>query len=267
MRVLFSGDVAGNAGRAALAVALPALRSEHGPFDFVVVNCENAASNGKGMTEKIFHEMLDMGVDAMTSGNHIWDRGPFFPTLDADERVFRPANCAPACPGRGWGVVRRGGKALGILNLEGQVFMPPIDSPFRSADVALDELRAKEGDDLPILVDFHAEATSEKAAMGHYLDGRVSVVLGTHTHVQTADERILPKGTAYMTDVGMTGGHGGLIGVKPETVLPRFLTGMLSRFEQCEDEPAFDGALIEIDDATGLAVSMTRIHRPVSIGG
>lgn len=156
---------------------------------------------------------------------------------------------------------------MGILNLEGQVFMPPIDSPFRSADVALDELRAKEGDDLPILVDFHAEATSEKAAMGHYLDGRVSVVLGTHTHVQTADERILPKGTAYMTDVGMTGGHGGLIGVKPETVLPRFLTGMLSRFEQCEDEPAFDGALIEIDDATGLAVSMTRIHRPVSIGG
>ena len=266
-RILFSGDVAWKTGRRALAAALPALRREWGGFDFIVVNCENAAFNGRGMTEKIFQEFLDLGVDAMTSGNHIWDQEAFLPFLDSELQVFRPANYPAACPGRGCGVVERKGKRLGILNLEGQVFMPPIDSPFLCADAALSELRAKEGNALPVLVDFHGEASSEKLGMGYYLDGRVTAVVGTHTHVQTADERVLPGGTAYLTDAGMTGGHGGIIGVKTETVLPRFLTGIPTRFEQCVELPTFNGAVIEADESTGLAVSITRVQLPVELEG
>ena len=264
MRILFSGDVAWSVGRQALAQALPTLRREWGGFDFVVINCENAAA-GKGMTEKVFQEFLALGVDAMTSGNHIWDKNVFYPVLDSDTRVFRPANYPPSCPGRGCGVIEgRDGRRLGILNLEGQVFMPPIDSPFLCADSELEKLRGKEGDALPVLVDFHAEASSEKQALAHYLDGRVTAVIGTHTHVQTADERILPKGTAFMCDAGMTGGQGGILGVSIESVMPRFLTGMPARFEMCESDPAFDGAVIETDDATGLAKSITRVHLSIS---
>lgn len=265
MKILFSGDVAWDIGRRAFAAALPVLREQWGGFDFIIINCENAASNGRGMTEKIFNEFLDLGVDGMTSGNHIWDKNAFYPLLDSEFNVFRPANYPPLCPGRGCGVITRNGKKLGILNLEGQVFMPPIDSPFFCADKMLEELREKEGENLPVLVDFHAEATSEKKAIGYYLDGRVSAVLGTHTHVQTSDEQILPKGTAFMTDVGMTGGHGGAIGVKIESVMPRFLTGMPVRFEMCDLNPAFNGAVIETDDNTGLAVNITRILMPLEL--
>ena len=264
MRVVFFGDVAWSTGRRALAAALPQLRSEWGGFDFVIINCENAAA-GKGMTEKIFREFLDLGVDGMTSGNHIWDKSDFGPMLDGESCVFRPANYPPSCPGRGYGVLSRNGKRLGILNLEGQVFMPPIDSPFACADACLAEMKGAEGDALPVLVDFHAEATSEKQALGFYLDGHVSAVLGTHTHVQTADDHILPKGTAFLSDVGMTGGHGGIIGVKKETAMPRFLTGMPTRFEMCTELPAADCAVIEIDEATGKAVSITRVHKPVDL--
>ncbi|MBR1671821.1 MAG: YmdB family metallophosphoesterase [Fretibacterium sp.] len=263
MRVLFSGDVAWNIGRYALAQALPVLRKEWGGFDFTVINCENAAA-GKGMTEKIFNEFLELGVDGMTSGNHIWDKNAFYPVLDAEMRVLRPANYPPSCPGRGCSVIERGGRRLGLLNLAGQAFMPPIDSPFLCADAMLEALRAEEGTALPVLVDFHAEATSEKKALACYLDGRVSAVLGTHTHVQTADEQILPKGTAYLSDAGMTGGHGGILGVKLESVLPRFLTGMPARFEMCENAPAFNGAVIEISDTTGLAERITRVQLPVA---
>lgn len=262
MRILFSGDVAWNIGRYALAKALPELRREWDGFDFVIINCENAAA-GKGMTEKVFKELLALGVDGMTSGNHIWDKGDFYPVLDADDRVFRPANYPPSCPGRGCGVLERDGKRLGILNLEGQVFMPPIDSPFLRADALLEELRAKEGETLPVLVDFHAEATSEKQALAYYLDGRVSAVLGTHTHVQTADERVLPRGTAFLCDAGMTGGQEGILGVRTDTVLPKFLTGLPVRFEMCEDAPAFNGAVIEVDETTGLAERITRVQMPV----
>ncbi|MBR1602490.1 MAG: TIGR00282 family metallophosphoesterase [Synergistaceae bacterium] len=266
MKILFSGDVAWDIGRRVFAAALPELRQEWGGFDFVIINCENAASNGRGMTEKIYKEFMDLGVDGMTSGNHIWDKNAFYPVLDAEFNVFRPANYHASCPGRGCGVITgKHGKQLGILNLEGQVFMPPIDSPFDCADKLLEELKAKYGENLPVLVDFHAEATSEKKAIGYYLDGRVSAVLGTHTHVQTSDEQILPKGTAFMTDVGMTGGHGGAIGVKIESVMPRFLTGMPVRFEMCVDNPAFNGAVIETDDNTGLAVKITRILKPVQL--
>lgn len=258
MRVLFSGDVAWSTGRVVLARALPILRRDYGAFDFVVVNCENAA-HGKGMTDKIFNSFITLGVDAMTSGNHIWDKPIFFQTLDADTRVFRPANYPPSCPGHGHGIVERKGRRLGILNLQGQVFMPPIDSPFTCADSLLEELKAQGGETLPVLVDFHAEATSEKIALAHYLDGRVSAVVGTHTHVQTADEQLMPEGTAYISDAGMTGAHGGILGVTTESVMPRFLTGLPAKFEPCESLPAFNGVVIDIDDATGLATDIKRV--------
>ena len=264
IRVLFSGDVAWNTGRKTLAVSLPILKQEYGSFDFTVINCENAA-HGKGMTDKIFAEFLSLGVDAMTSGNHIWDKSAFFSTLDAETRVFRPANYPLSCPGRGFGIIERKGKKLGVLNLQGQAFMPPIDSPFTCADDAVETLKAQGGDNLPIIVDIHAEATSEKQTLAHYLDGRVSAVIGTHTHVQTADEHILPHGTALMCDAGMTGGHGGIIGVSYESVRDKFLTGLPVKFEPCEDLPEFNGAVIEIDEVSGLAVSIRRVKLAVDI--
>ncbi|MBQ7593093.1 MAG: TIGR00282 family metallophosphoesterase [Synergistaceae bacterium] len=259
MKILFSGDVAWSSGRKALKTALPILKQEHGGFDFIIVNCENAA-HGKGMTDKIFAELISYGVDAMTSGNHIWDKMGFYPTLHAETRIFRPANYAPSCPGRGYGIIERKGKKIGILNLEGQIFMPPIDNPFLCADAAIESLKAEGGENLPIFVDIHAEATSEKLALAFYLDGRVSAVVGTHTHVQTADEKVFPKGTAYLSDAGMTGGHGGVIGVKYESVLPKFLDGLPSQFEGCEEDLAFNGVIVDIDDASGLAEKITRIQ-------
>ena len=264
IRVLFSGDVAWRTGRKVLAKSLPVLRHEYGNFDFTLINCENAA-HGKGMTEKIFDEFISLGVDAMTSGNHIWDKDLFFDILDSDMRVFRPANYPSSCPGRGFGIIERKNKKLGILNLDGQAFMPPIDSPFRCADDAIDELKAKGGDNLPVFVDFHAEATSEKQAMAYHLDGRVSAVIGTHTHVQTADERILPHGTAFMCDAGMTGAHEGIIGVSYKSGMPKFLTGLPTKFEPSESLPMFNGVIIEIDEVSGLAMSITRINMPVEV--
>ena len=264
MRILFSGDVAWNTGRNALALSLPVIKRDYGSFDFIIVNCENAA-HGKGMTDKIFNEFLELGVDAMTSGNHIWDKPLFFSTLDSETRVFRPANYPASCPGQGHGIIERKGKRLGILNLEGQVFMPPIDSPFACADVLVDELKSRGGENLPIFVDFHAEATSEKQAMSYWLDGRVSAVVGTHTHVQTADERILPHGTAYISDAGMTGGHEGILGVKYDSVMPKFIQGLPCKFEASVDGAAFNGVIIEVDDSTGLSTDIKRIQLPVDI--
>lgn len=263
MRILFSGDVAWNTGRKALAAALPILRQEYGGFDFTIINCENAA-HGKGMTDKIFAEFVSLGVDAMTSGNHIWDKAAFFTTLDAETRIFRPANYAPSCPGRGFGIIERKGLKLGVLNLQGQVFMPPIDSPFVCADSALEVLKAQGGENVPVFVDIHAEATSEKLALAYYLDGRVSAVIGTHTHVQTADERILPRGTAFMSDAGMTGGHEGIIGVTYESVRNKFLTGLPVKFEPAIGLAAFNGVVIEIDEVSGLAIDIKRVQ--VKIG-
>ena len=258
MRILFSGDVAWKTGRNALAEALPVIRRNHGPFDFILVNCENAA-HGKGMTEKVLDGLLALGVDGMTSGNHIWDKPAFMPVLDAETRVFRPANYPASCPGRGHGIIERKGKRLGILNLEGQVFMPPIDSPFFCADRLIEELRREGGESLPIFVDFHAEATSEKQAMGYYLDGRVSAVVGTHTHVQTADERVMPHGTAYISDAGMTGGHDGILGVSYESVMPKFIEGLPTKFEASESGAAFNGVIVDVDDDTGLAAGIERV--------
>jgi metallophosphoesterase (TIGR00282 family) len=253
----------GSPGRAVLAGTLPSLRARRSSpgaeaFDFVVVNCENAAA-GKGMTGKIMEGLFGLGVHGMTSGNHIWDKNAFYPVLSGETRVIRPANYPAECPGTGYTILERNGKKLGLLNLQGRVFMPPIDCPFRAADAALDDLKERAAG-APLLVDFHAEATSEKKALAVYLDGRVSALVGTHTHVQTADEQILPGGTAYISDAGMTGGHGGIIGVKTETVLPRYLTGMPSRFEICDADARINAVVVDIDDESGRAVNITRIN-------
>ena len=254
MRILFISDIMGRPGRKCLAEGLPVLRKRHGEQDFLIANGENAAA-GRGLTQKILEELFSLGVDGVTSGNHIWDKSEFVSHLSESARVIRPANYPEACPGQGVMKLEKNGKTLVVINLQGRVFLPPLDCPFRVADDLLRTI-----DDRCILVDFHAEATSEKRALGLYLDGRVSAVLGTHTHVQTADEEVLPGGTAYISDAGMTGGHGGVIGMKAECVLPRFLTGMPSRFEVSEENVRVEGVLLEIDDESGRACAIERIR-------
>ncbi|MDR2180940.1 MAG: TIGR00282 family metallophosphoesterase [Synergistaceae bacterium] len=264
MRILFVGDIMGRPGRSVLAKILPSLSSQWKGFDFVVINCENAAA-GKGMTEKVMEELFAAGVQGMTSGNHIWDKNIFYPALASETRIVRPANYPPGCPGTGYTILEHNGKRLGLLNLQGRVFMPPLDCPFRAADAALHELEKCASTGIPILVDFHAEATSEKKALGIYLDGRVSALVGTHTHVQTADDQILSRGTAYISDVGMTGGHGGIIGIETENVMSRYLTGLPSKFEVCSSELKINAVVIDIDDDFHRAVNLTRINEYVDL--
>ena len=266
MRILFVGDIVGSPGRSVLAKILPSLNARWEGFDFVVVNCENAAA-GKGMTEKVMEELFAMGVHGMTSGNHIWDKNIFYPILASETRVVRPANYPPGCPEAGYTIIERNGKNLGLLNLQGRVFMPPLDCPFRAADAALNELEKNASANIPVVVDFHAEATSEKKTLGDYLDGRVSAFIGTHTHVQTADEQVLPQGTAYISDVGITGVHGGIIGVKTETVMPRYLTGRPSKFEGCDADPKINAVVIDIDDDLHRATNLIRINEHVDLSG
>ncbi len=254
MRILFVADIMGRPGRKMFRQALPRLRSEEGPFDFIIVNGENAAG-GFGLTEKIMNELFSLGTDCLTSGNHIWDKKEFLPVLMEEDRVLRPANYPKACPGTGIKTVEKDGKELTVISLQGRTFMPPIDCPFQVADGLLEQVENR-----VIFVDFHAEATSEKKALAAYLDGRVSAVVGTHTHVQTADEGILPRGTAFITDVGMTGGHGGIIGVTRESVISRFLTGMPSKFEISDDDVRLNAIVLDVDDETGLALDIRRIH-------
>ncbi len=253
MRVLFIGDMVGKPGREIAAALIPKLASIEGPFDFVLANGENAAA-GKGLTKKVAEELFDLGIDGLTSGNHIWDKKEFFPVLDEDPRVIRPANYPPGCPGQGYMIIKKGGKALAVVNLQGRVFMPPLDCPFRCIDGILPELG-----DLPVFVDFHAEATSEKKVMGAYLDGRVAVLVGTHTHVQTADEEVLPGGTAYISDVGMSGSFASAIGMTIDSVLPKFITGLPSKFEVATEDVRLNGVIVDLDDETGIALDIKRI--------
>ena len=251
MRLLFVGDIVGKPGRRALAELLPGLREEHQP-DWVVVNGENAAG-GLGITERIAREFLDeLAVDAVTLGNHTYHHRDVYPFLDRDERIVRPANYPKGNPGRGHTVVERDGMRLGVANLSGTVFMDAARSPFAEADAIVADLRDRADH---VLVDFHAEATSEKVAMGWHLDGRVTACVGTHTHVPTADFRVLPGGTAYVSDVGMTGPRGGVIGVKREQALQRFQTLMPIRFETSDEDPWLMGVVIDAGDdgkATGI---------------
>ena len=254
MRIMFAGDVCGRTGRNALRENLPRLRRDFGPFDFVIVNCENAAS-GFGITEKVMDELFSLGIDVLTSGNHIWDKKEFVSVLGRERRVLRPANYPPGAPGVGWGLFEKQGRSIGVINLQGRAFMPPIDCPFRRADEILGEMKSS-----AVFVDFHAEATAEKVALGRYLDGIVSAVVGTHTHVQTADEVILPGGAAYVTDAGMTGGHHGVIGNSYESVLPKFLYGAPCKFEVEREGARAQGVIVDIDDETGRAFDIRRFN-------
>ena len=253
MRILFIGDIVGKPGRHAVAALVPRLREEL-RLDVVVANGENAAA-GRGITIKTAKEIFAAGVDLITSGNHIWDQAEIIPYLDREPRILRPANYPEGAPGCGVGTFG----ALTVVNLMGRTFMYEIDDPFRAADRILASLPERS----MVLVDMHAEATSEKMAMGLYLDGRVSAVVGTHTHVPTADTRILPKGTAYVTDVGMCGPLDSVIGVEVDAVLKRFLTGMPAKFVVAEKSRAvqFNSVMISVDDATGRACGIERIDR------
>ncbi|MHA7963106.1 TIGR00282 family metallophosphoesterase [Paenibacillus sp. CAU 1782] len=255
MNILFIGDIVGNVGRSALKETLPALRSKYNPH-IIVVNGENAAA-GRGITKTIAKEFFDWGVHGITMGNHTWDNKDIFQWIDDEPRIVRPANFSPAAPGRGMAYIQGGGKSMAILNLQGRAFLPPNDCPFLKADELIEEASSRTK---TILVDFHAEATSEKIAMGWYLDGRASVVLGTHTHVQTNDDTVLPGGTAYITDVGMTGSKEGVLGMEKEAVLHRFLTGLPSRFVVDEGKWHLHGLVVQIDDATGKAQKVTKIR-------
>ena len=234
------GDVVAGIGRRTLAALLPGLRERHSP-DFVVVNGENAAG-GVGITERTARELLDTGADAITLGNHAYRHSEVYPFLDSEPRIIRPANYPKGGPGRGITTVERDGMCLGVINLSGTLFVEAARSPFAEVDAALGELR---GRTTHVLVDMHAEATSEKVAMGWHLDGRVTACVGTHTHVPTADARVLPGGTAYCTDVGMTGPRGGVIGVKRELALKRFLTMTNVRYETSTEDPWLNAVLVE----------------------
>jgi metallophosphoesterase (TIGR00282 family) len=261
VKVLFLGDVFGKPGRQAVQRLVPRLITRLGA-DLVVANAENA-SNGLGVTPDAADEILASEVDLLTSGNHIWSKREIGPYLEAPEsRLLRPANYPAGAPGRGRAVVRTpDGRKLGVVNLEGRVFMKALDDPFPAALAEIAALRA-EGC-RAILVDFHAEATSEKTAMGHHLDGKVSAVVGTHTHVQTADERLLPGGTAFISDVGMCGPRDSVIGVRKELVLERFLTQRPVTFEPAKKDVWVHGVLVDIDDQTGLARSIARVQEPL----
>jgi len=262
MRCLVIGDIIGKPGRLAIGHALPELRREL-EVDLVIANGENVAA-GAGLTPSLAEELLGSGVDVLTSGNHIWDKREIYDYLDTDRPVLRPANYPDEAPGRGWLIHRLAdGEPVAVINLMGRVFMNQLDSPFTLANALLDGV----GEPLPRLrfVDFHCEITSEKNAMGWHLDGRVTAVVGTHTHVPTADARILPEGTAYISDVGMTGPRDSVIGFRLDTVLPRFLRHLPTRFEVAEGPVSLNAALIEADRATGKALSIALVQRLIEV--
>ncbi len=255
MNLLFIGDIVGRPGRAAVRSRLPELVSRY-QIEFTIANAENAAG-GLGVTPTVAEELLDAGIDVLTTGNHVWRHRNFVGFAEAERRVLRPANFPPGIPGRGAEVyVTPHSGSVGVLSVVGRVFMDPLDCPFRAADRGIEELRGKTN---LIVVDIHAEASSEKVALGWYLDGRVGAAIGTHTHVQTADERLLPKGTAYITDVGMTGPRDSVIGIRRESVIQRFLTGMPNRFEVATGPVILSGVVVAIDAETGRARSIERV--------
>jgi metallophosphoesterase (TIGR00282 family) len=255
MRILIFGDVVGRPGRVAVLERVEDLREQHA-VDLVVLNAENVAG-GFGVTPSLADQLFGAGVDVLTSGNHIFDKQEVIPYIAAQPRLLRPANYPPGTPGKGvWIGASRTGTRVAVVNLIGRVFMGAADDPFRAADDALQSLP----EDVRVrVVDMHAEATSEKSAMGWYLDGRVSAVVGTHTHVQTADERVLPKGTAYLTDIGMTGSYDGVIGMDAQDVIARFTSVTMRRAGHSSGDVRICAALIEVDDETGRAREISRL--------
>jgi metallophosphoesterase (TIGR00282 family) len=258
MRILFIGDVVGKPGRRAVATLVPRLRKER-DIDFVIANGENSA-HGAGLTASTVDALLTSGVDVITSGDHVWDQKEVYDVIEREPRLLRPLNFPASAPGKGSTVVRLDGlPPVGVLNLIGRVFMPNTDCPFRAAEAEVARLLTQTK---VIIVDLHAEATSEKIAMGRFLDGRVSAVIGTHTHVATADEQILPKGTAYLSDAGMCGPHDSVLGRDVGAVLQRFLTQMPQKMEVAEGDVALCGAIVDVDETTGRARSIERIRMP-----
>jgi metallophosphoesterase (TIGR00282 family) len=262
MRILFLGDVLGRAGRSAVCRILPDLKDRH-RIDFTIVNGENAAG-GFGITEAICNDLIDSGADVVTTGNHVWDQREILIFIERERRLLRPVNFPRGTPGSGSGIFRTGGGAsVMVIQVMGRLFMDPLDCPFQAVERELGEGSLKSKADA-IVIDFHAEASSEKQSLAHFVDGRVSAVIGTHTHVPTADAHRLPGGTAFMTDVGMCGDYQSVIGMKKDEPVQRFQRKVMSaRFEPSMQEVTVCGAVIEIDDATGLAVSI----EPIRIGG
>ncbi len=255
MRLLFIGDVVGKPGRKALRELLPGLKNEFN-VDIVLANVENAAG-GAGVTKKVLDEILRYGVHVMTGGNHIWDKKEIFKHIDDYPTLLRPANYPPGAPGNGFiEYTTETGLTITVINLMGRLFVMNIDCPFRKFDEITEKNRNK-----IVIVDFHAETTAEKQAFAYYVDGRASLVVGTHTHVQTADEKILPGGTGYITDLGMTGGLRGVIGIKKDLAIQRFITQLPVRYEPSNEEVGLEGVFVEIDNLTGKALKIERIRR------
>ena len=256
MKVIIIGDIVGKPGRKILTATLKKLKEQH-ETEFVIANVENAAE-GAGLVPKVGDEILAAGVDVMTSGNHIFDKKEVIQYIENQPRLLRPANYPPDAPGRGlWLGSTDSGTPVAVINVQGRIFMPPSDCPFRAADRLLAEIGNRAS---VVIVDHHAEATSEKLAMGRYLDGRVSVVVGTHTHVQTADEQVMPGGTAYITDLGMTGPYDSVIGVQSHLVITRFVRGLPLRYQTASENPQLHGVVVEIDERTVKAVSILRLQ-------
>ncbi len=260
MKILMVGDVVGNPGRSIFNREIPRLKKEHS-LSAVIVNAENCAA-GSGITAALAAEMFKSGADAITLGDHVWGQKEFANQIASVENLVRPLNFPQECPGKGWRVINMPTFRFAVINLLGRVFMNPVDCPFKAIDRALSEIPK----DLPVFVDFHAEATSEKITMGHYLDGRVCAVVGTHTHVQTSDALVLPNGTAYLTDLGMTGPYISSIGRDLKPVTKKFITGMPSRFEVAKGPCVLEGAIIEFDHLSkkALSIETIRIREPFS---
>ncbi len=262
MKLLFIADVVGQPGRRAVQALVPRLRQQHG-LDAVIANGENSAG-GSGITGKTAEELFAAGVDIITSGDHLWDQKEVMELLQKEQRFLRPLNYPPGTPGQGSTILTVPGKGpLAVINLQGRTFMPPLESPFQTVVAEIERLRSTTP---VILVDFHAEATSEKVALGRMVDGRVSAVIGTHTHVQTADEQIFPGGTAFLCDGGFTGPHESVIGREIEPIIRRFVTNMPQRFEVAKGRVLLQGAVVEIEESNGRAVSIQRISEAMAAG-
>ncbi|MBN2406881.1 MAG: TIGR00282 family metallophosphoesterase [Elusimicrobia bacterium] len=257
MNILFIGDVIGNPGREAVQALLPKMKNQYG-VDFVILNGENSAG-GLGITPEIFNSFIQNGIDVVTSGNHIWKRKEVMDVINHPQ-LLRPANYPSEAPGKGCGTYTLGNNRVTVINLQGRIFMEPLDCPFAAADAILE----KSSNTDIIIIDFHAEATSEKLALAWYLDGKVSAVLGTHTHIQTSDELIMPEGTAYISDAGMTGSKNGVIGVEKEEIIRKFITGMPFRYRIAKGNEYFEGVLLSVNEKTGKSTSITRLSVPLA---
>jgi metallophosphoesterase (TIGR00282 family) len=260
MRILFIGDIVGRPGRDSLKNHLANILEER-QVDLCIANAENSAS-GNGITPRLVEELLGLRIDVLTSGNHIWDKKEILSYFEQQPRLLRPANYPPTAPGNGFFEgTTRSQVPFAVINLQGRVFMPTIDCPFRTAEAILQQLSPQTK---TILIDFHAEATAEKQALGWYFDGKVSAIVGTHTHVVTADEQILPRGTAYITDVGMTGPHDSVIGVNKEMILPKFISQVPARFETATGDVRINGVELEVNSETGFAAAIRRYCLKIS---